>query len=393
MNIVSRIFVFALMLWITTGCEWLYDAQDFSSEPAPIFRAATLTDPGTPSQPAQLRVVAWNIKYGAARIPFWFDCWGDKVQMSRQEVEANLDKLAALIDEMDPDILMLEEIEVNSKRSAYIDMLQVLLDKTSMNYGAYFESWDSRWVAADGLGRMNLGNAILSRYPITDALRIKQAERSDQDPLTSAFYIKRVIGRAEVELRGLTAAPTERKVAAFVVHTEAYDNDGTKQKQIQQIYDEVTKETLPYVLGGDFNELPPTAARKQDFPDERQSAVCSEDFAQPPYTPEVMQPFFDDLQPWISLSRYGTSEAAQARWFTHSVLGPDETNEAGEPGRWNRTLDYLFASKGKWVYESGDVLQRAAQPVAQRDGSTAPLVGDPQRLSDHAPVFGIWEVQ
>ena len=181
---------------------------------------------------------------------------------------------------------------------------------------------------------------------------------------------------------------------AFVVHTEAYDNDGTKQKHIKQIYDLVKTETLPLVLGGDFNELPPTATRRKGFPDERETAVCSEDFVQPPYTPEVMQPFYDDMTPWVTLQAYGTTEAAQSKYFTHSVLGPDETNEIGEPGAWNRTLDYLFLDKGSsWRAGSGTVLQRNGQVIKNRAGDDLTLVKDPLKLSDHAPVFGIWEVK
>ncbi len=375
------------------GCEWIADPQDFTREEVVVFKAKTVEDPGDPGATPALRVMAWNVKYGAARLPFWFDCWGDKVQMTRAEVDANMARIYAHINEVDPDILMVEEIEVNSKRSAYFDMVQGILDHTKLNFGAYIETWDSRWVAADGLGRMNLGNAIFSRYPISKAERIRQVDRTDQDPLTSAFYIKRAIGRAEIELRSLTATGG-KKVLALVVHTEAYDNDGTKQKQITQIHELVTGETLPFVLGGDFNELPPTATRKIGFPDERETAVCSADFAQPPYTPEVMQPFYDDLVPWVSLADYGTTEAAQSRYFTHTVLGPDETNEHGEPGDWNRTLDYLFVDANSvWRAGTGDVLQRSGQEILDRAGATKKLVENPMELSDHAPVFGVWEVK
>jgi len=63
-------------------------------------------------------VMAWNVKYGAGRIDFWFDLWGDRVQMSEVEVQANLRGIYDLIEEVDPDILMTEEIEINSRRSA-----------------------------------------------------------------------------------------------------------------------------------------------------------------------------------------------------------------------------------------------------------------------------------
>jgi endonuclease/exonuclease/phosphatase family metal-dependent hydrolase len=369
------------------GCEPLAMSWDAPREDVPIFRRSTIVDPGDPGSPAELRVVAWNIKYAAKRIPFWFDCWGDRVRMSKAEVDANLDDLYAAIRELDPDVLMTEEIEVNSRRSAYVDMVVGILENTDLNYAAYYATWDSQYVASEGFGRVNLGNAIFSKYPIRRAERIAQDDRTDQGALTRAFYLHRAVGRAEIEVR------EGERVAALVVHTEAYDEDGTKQRQIAQIRDLVDAETLPTVVGGDFNELPPVAVRLEGFPDERETAVCSEDFAQPPYTPEAMEPFFDELEPAIALDRYGLTEVAQARFYTHSVLGPDERNDAGEPGDWNRTLDYLFATKPTgWVPGTTDVVQRKGQRIGGDEGAGPIVESDYLRLSDHAPVIGTWRV-
>ena len=71
-------------------------------------------------------------------------------------------------------------------------------------------------------------------------------------------------------------------------------------------------------------------------------SVSEPAIAQPPYTPEVMQAFFDQLSPAISLERIGSDINSQKRFFTHSVLGDHELNEQQQPGDWNRTLDYLF---------------------------------------------------
>jgi endonuclease/exonuclease/phosphatase family metal-dependent hydrolase len=365
------------------ACEPLYETP--GSGPAPIFRDRAEPAPAPLSAEPVLRVMAWNIKYGAGRIPFWFDCWGDRVRMSRDEVEANLARVAAIVREVDPDVLLVEEIEVNSRRSAYVDMIDVLLRETSLGYATYFSTWRSRYVPSEGLGRMDLGNAILSKYPITEARAIRQTDRTDQDALTAAFYIHRAIGRAVLDLGDAGQA------AVYVVHTEAYDVDGTKQRQIAQIHRVLGEETLPFLIGGDFNELPPVAAHREAFPDERETALCSEDFLQPPYTPEVMQPFYDDFVAAIPLSAYGQTEETQRRYYTHSVLGPDEVNESGVPGFWNRTLDYLFAGNGAdFEPGSGDVLQVRGQTVG---GLGPPLEGEPLRASDHAPVFGRWRVQ
>lgn len=378
------VLAFAACCWALVGCEPLFDDLDFETSPAVIYRAKALTAVPKLAAPPTQKVVAWNIKYGAKRLPFWFDCWGDRVQMSRTEVESNMGELYAMINELDPDILMLEEIEVNSRRSAYYDMVQGILDNTKLNWGAYFQTWNSRYIASEGLGRMDLGNAILSKHKITDAERTRQADRTDQSALTNAFYIRRVIGRAVIDLQG-------KDVAAVVVHTEAYDVDGTKQKQIKQIHELISAEKLPWVLGGDFNELPPTARKLKGFDDEREQAVCSEDFVQPPYTPEVMKPFYDDFNAWVPLDQYGKTEAEQARFFTHTVLGPDQKNEHGKTGFWNRTLDYLFVSKAdKWLKDSADVVQKAGQALGGSGGIK--LQSDAMKLSDHAPVIGTWEL-
>lgn len=364
------------------ACEPLYDEPQGGE--APVFRDPEAADPPALPPGRPLRVLAWNIKYGAGRIPFWFDCWGDRVSMSRAEVDANLAALTALIREVDPDVVLTEEIEVNSRRSAYVDMVDRLLRDTPLNYAAYFSTWDSRYIPTEGLGRMNLGNAIFSKYPIVSAAATRQADRGDQDAVTRAFYIHRAIGRVVLGLG------PERQAAVYVVHTEAYDVDGTKQRQLAQIHAEVLDEPLPFLIGGDFNELPPVAVHRVGFLDEREAAVCASDFVQPPYTPEVMQPFFDDLEAAIPLATYGDTEGEQRRYFTHSVLGPDEVNDAGVAGDWNRTLDYLFAGAGaSFVAGSGDVLQRAGQTVA---GTAHVLKADPLRLSDHAPVTALWVV-
>lgn len=380
----------ALVLASLTACEWVADPMSYTREEVPRFKAKA-EHPAPPANPTALKVMAWNVKYGACRVDFYFDFWGDRTQLTTTEVNDCLTKIAALIREYDPDVLITEEIEVGSKRSAHVDMVRFLLENTNLQYGMYAATWDARYVPSDGVGRVNLGNAIHSRYPIVKAERIRQADRTDQDPLTSTFYLKRGVARAELDIGG------GRTVAIYGVHTEAYDQDGTKQKQIKQLYDLAKAETLPWMMGGDFNELPPVCDERADagtpegcdgklrlkgFLDERASAMGSQ-FEQPPYTPSVMKPFYDDFSSSITLAQYGLGDVAQQRYFTHSVLGPDSKNDEGVPGNWNRTLDYLFIRKTD-TWRNTDVIQGPG-PFG--------ITQDALRLSDHAPVVGTWELR
>lgn len=365
-----------------SACELPAETWDPQGiESVPVHRRSVLVPPDS-AAPAALKVLAWNVKYGAARIDFWFDLWGDRVQMTGQEVAANMASIYRLVNEVNPDILMTEEIEINSRRSAYTNMVTGMLEGTSLNYAAYFPTWRSKYIPSEGLGRMDLGNAIFSRYPITSALRIAQIDRTDQDALTRYFYIHRAVGRVVLDVG--------RDVAAMVVHTEAYDKDGTKGKQLLQILELMNGETLPFVIGGDFNSLPPGTVKLSDFNDlsPREKGT---DFEQPPYPPDEMAPFYAAYEPHVALDRYGTTYDAQRPFFTHSIIGRDKIGSLGEPGFWTRQLDYLFVrAPDAWVAGSTDNLQLPGRGA----GAGAPgIESDPMLLSDHCPVVGTWALR
>jgi endonuclease/exonuclease/phosphatase family metal-dependent hydrolase len=354
------------------GCEPLWTTWD-QREPV-----AVQVEPGAtaPAATSALKVMAWNIKYAGGRIDFWFDLWGDRVQMTRAEVDTNMAGIIGLINEVDPDVLMTEEIEVNSRRSAYVNMVHEILTRTPLAYAAYVPTWRARYIPSEGLGRMDLGNAIFSRYPIVSAERFPQSDRTDQDPATSAFYIHRAVGRAVIDT-GMT------KVAVLVVHTEAYDTDGTKSRQLREIEQLLAGEPLPFVIGGDFNAIPPGSVHNVAFNDEHPDSKGTE-FEQPPYLLEDMLPFYDHYRAAITLERYGTTLESQRRHFSHSVIGRDKIGSQGEPGFWNRTLDYLFVSPpSSWQDGSTDTLQEPGR---------LGIRSDPMLLSDHCPVTGTWQV-
>ena len=124
---------------VLVSCEPIADDMSFDRQEVPVFERSTLVPPRD-AAPRALKVMAWNVKYAAARIDFWFDYWGDRVQMTGDEVVDGLGGIERLLREWDPDVLLTEEIEVDSKRSAYVDMVQHVLEHTSLNYGAYFQT-------------------------------------------------------------------------------------------------------------------------------------------------------------------------------------------------------------------------------------------------------------
>ena len=130
-----------------------------------IYYAASSPQPA-PTDVASLKVMTWNIRYGAARIPWFEDSCGDRVHMTESEVTSHLNSIAAYIEADTIDILLLQEVDISSKRSAYIDQVQYLLEQTHFNYAVYGSMWKSDIIPSGGLGKVDVGVSILSRWPM-----------------------------------------------------------------------------------------------------------------------------------------------------------------------------------------------------------------------------------
>lgn len=325
-------------------------------EDASYYRARS--EKPVPDADAPLRVMNYNVKFGGGRIDFFFDCFGERVLMTEREVTDNLGRLVEKINQYDPDVLIVQEVDVNSKRDAYVDQMQWLLDHTALRYGVYASQWKADYVPSDGLGAIDSGNGILSKYPLADAQRIALALRDEQSGIERYFYLKRNLLRARLEVPG--------KAPAYVVavHADAYSRDGTKRQHIDRFkaeLDELASAGNTVVGAGDLNTLPPGTDKQHGFPD----SVCDdEEFVADDYRPESdwLTPLYEQYTPEVSLEDY---QADNASYFSHTV---------DKDGFWNRKLDYIFTNAAV-VPGSGLVHQDE-----QRGGwSTMPL-------SDHAPV-------
>jgi endonuclease/exonuclease/phosphatase family metal-dependent hydrolase len=305
-----------------------------------------------------LKVMTWNIKFGGARIDFFFDCFGDRAIMSEAEVIQNLEGIAAYIQHLNPDILFIQEIDLNSKRSAHLNQVKWILNHTPLNHAVYAPQWKGSYIPSHKLGRMNSGLAILSKYPLTNAKRIALTAIKNQNPVVRYFYLKRCI---------LTAQTTigETTINLLTTHTEAYAQDGTKKLQLQQIkqqMDSLSGSGLMLIAGGDFNAIPPHTVKVKGFPD----SVCQGDYLPDDFSAETlwMMPFYNDFHAAITLKDYQKNNSP---YFTHSV---------DKNSFWNRKLDYLFCNQ-PFIVGSGITHQSDAV------GNYTPMM-----VSDHCPITG-----
>ncbi len=350
-----KILIISILL---NGCEPI--VNKFNAAETGKMYVATNLNPAS-SVKDTIVVMTWNIRFGAARLPWFGDSCGERVILTDGEVNKNLQAIADNILVVDPDILLLQEVDRCSKRSGYEDQVRWLLENTNLNYAVYASVWDVQFIPSDGLGRMDTGNVIMSRWEIAESERLQLPLRGDQDALTRYFYLRRNILKARI------AIPHQEEFYVVNVHTAAFSTDDTKRNHInrfKETLDELKNSGAFFVAGGDLNTLPPRSVTTDyclidkcrgesfhnvgDDPLHKEGSYFTEE-------QDWLTPLYDSYNSAIDLTEY---QFDNSTYFTHSV-GTDTV--------WNRKLDYLFTN-GAWV--SGMSSTHAAA----------------RHLSDHAPV-------
>ncbi len=296
----------------------------------------------------KLKIMTWNIKFGAGRIDMFFDCHGKREIIKKEEVINNLNNISEKIKEIAPDVLFLQEVDIKSNRTANIDEAQYILDNTDLNYGYYASQWKSIFIPSHNIAKVNTGSLILSKYPLKDGKRYSLPTIGSQNLIVQYFYLKRNFLKTKLEIN-------QHKITLITTHLSAYAQDETKERQINQIENYInglSQDKHEFILGGDFNILPPGTKKVKNFPD----SVCKGEFEADDFSnqTELLSSIYNSQNSAIKLSDYQNNNE---KYFTHTT---------DKNGFWNRKIDYIF-SNGK--LENAKVLQKGTM-----------------KLSDHAPI-------
>ena len=169
--------------------------------------------------PESLRVVSWNLHYGVT--PGLTGGPG-----------VELDQTVAYLRAKNPDVLLLQEVERGWILAGGTDLLQYLADALDMNY-AYAGAHDRQF-----------GNAILSRYPITDPSYIRLP------------YGKGPQGRSAIVG---TVATASGDIQFVSVHLQHKNDEKTRVDEVTTLLDKLG--TAPArMIAGDFNARPDAAS-------------------------------------------------------------------------------------------------------------------------------------
>ena len=338
---------FIVLLFLLSCEPWVETFEDESDLEAVMFEALEIND-SLAYDGGSVRVLTWNIRVGLGRFPWIYDSCGDSVIREKSSIEKTLLEIADKLNNIDADIVLLQEVDFLSKRSGYMDQIQFLLDNTVLNYGAYASMYKTKFAPSDGMGMVDGGNAILSKYRLENAERIPLALRTDQSSVVQYFYLRRNILKAKIP----DLAREGKDFYAVNIHATAFATDDTKQKHIDkyiEVLDEINNTGDLFVTGGDLNSVPPGSIIDFCENDKCGDEECDEDYKNnEAYHGSYFGHF--DGEPDLLVPLYGSYSAAidsadanLPANFTHATSTSFENNNI----KYDRKLDYLFTN-GSW---------------------------------------------
>ncbi len=200
-----------------------------------------------------LRVLSWNIGYAGlgAASDFFMDGGENAMAADKATVRHYLDGIRGQLGAGDYDLVMLQEVDTDSKRTYRIDETQPLSIGQSvfaLNYSCPFVP-----VPWPPMGRVYSGLMTTSEYRIGESERVALPCPFSW-PLSTA-NLKRCLLVSRLPIEG-----SDKELVLVNLHLEAYDDGAGKIAQTRQLMDLLQEEYEKgnYVIaGGDFNQTFP----------------------------------------------------------------------------------------------------------------------------------------
>jgi len=204
-----------------------------------------------------IRALVWNIQFSAGRANEFFYDGGPSVSVTEKEVVDTLDAIGEVIARFDPDIVILQEVDRDSRRTHYIDQHEELLQRTPYACHAstpYFKGGYVPHPPHEHLGQVDMHLAIFSKYKLGSSTR-HQLPLLKESWIRQQFNLKRALMETRFPIAG------GGTFLAYNTHLAAFSRgDGTLEEQTNEVERHLAsaeKEGIPWLIGADFNALPP----------------------------------------------------------------------------------------------------------------------------------------
>ena len=202
-----------------------------------------------------INLVTWNVGYcGLGEEADFFLDGGENVRSSNKAtVKDNLSSIAETTAALNPDVVFLQEVDVNSRRSYHINQYDAFTEALDGYSNTFATNYKSLFIPYPfpPIGKVNAGIATYSKYEISESTRV-------QLPCPFAYperlgNLKRclVVNRVPIE-------DSDKELVLINLHLEAYASDEEKATQtavLKEYLDQEVEKGNYVIAGGDFNQI------------------------------------------------------------------------------------------------------------------------------------------
>jgi endonuclease/exonuclease/phosphatase family metal-dependent hydrolase len=207
--------------------------------------------------PNSISVTSWNIGYcGLGSAADFFYDGGKMVRSSKEETLENLRGIKDFLRANPNDFLLLQEVDVNSKRSYGVDELRSIVGEGydgSKNFFAYnYKVWFIPIPVFHPLGRVQAGVATLGAF---EPYHVARHTYPDSTPYPQHIFL---LKRCFLVCR--YATQNGKELTLINTHNSAFDDGKQRAAEMEMLRSFAVQEYEKgnyVVIGGDWNQTPP----------------------------------------------------------------------------------------------------------------------------------------
>lgn len=266
----------------------------------------------------QLTIYTWNIGYAGldASADFSLD-GGSSVNPAPEDVKQNLSAIKAFIASQPADAWLLQEVDVHSARTGYINELEAIAEAYPCSYAlAYNYKCSFVPIPLPPIGKVESGIATLTSGSLTDTPERISLPCPFSWPVSIA-NLKRCLLVTRLAVEG-----SSKEVVLLNLHLEAYD-DGTgkiaQTKLLMEILQQEYEKGNYVIAGGDFNQTFPGVLDSYPVVGDVWTPIVLEEGA----LPEGFHYAFDGDSPSCRLLNHPLSEDSQVYVLDGFIVSPN----------------------------------------------------------------------
>lgn len=248
----------AVVLCLLGAIAW---GWAMSFEPKPVEPVAVVSASDAPKLKAgqSLKVLSWNIQFLAGKgHVFFFDLPGNKGSEewpAREDIERTLPEVVRIIQEENPDVILLQEVDDGAARTYGDDQLERILALLSKEYSQHTSAfyWKMPYVPHPRIhGSVGMKLSVISKYKLVSGMRYSLPQ-APHPPIVRWFQFRRAMLEVRLPMEG------GKDLVLMNSHLDAFLQDGLVKKQEVEFLDQhfASLDSTLWFFGGDMNLLPP----------------------------------------------------------------------------------------------------------------------------------------